>query len=618
MTALSQWTLSLLKSIKELTTEPKAKKPGDASSDSENSPKEKVPQVKVLIHDTAPKTIFFSSEHKKSSSSSSSSSSSGSGSDSAEVKAEKKQDPPGPIEEKKKIVNTSTSSTSPTTIPLDNPPKPLPKVQHGQPKKDAKPQVKKDDKPQVKKDDKPQIKKDVKTQVKKDDNPQVKKDDKPQVKKTTKMSLSMRPSLTTKQSTRTTTVEATPMKSSKKSQGSGAATTTEAKPAPKSRLAASTALTTVSSSSKRIPPVQEKLQPKPEAKAIKASPSQKVVGTQSLRSKPAAVSKPRTLLSQSQSQMLASKIVASQPSQAEKRQQKPASPSIDERSSWEEREKYLLKRLHEAEGLYAAQRNENIRLKMAFEDLKSVTEKRLGDIKDRMVAQNERYKQELLKYDSIISNQASTIAELQRQFLKLYQTKLSSVVIRKETLSESGGGLGEGDDIVDDDDDDDDEYYREDIDRSTGYAGGAKSFNNFCPCHTDMITLEKLISQQRVDIKNLERRLEASERNHVQQKVRYEEEIERLKKGRGLSYGKPDTNIMKRLDAYKLPELEEVCGKVMDALDRCLEGLPHHESMDALSSVDRDFSGRSPDDVVASLKRVRDILQIIITHMQIF
>lgn len=566
-----------MKSIKTLTVKLGLKKnSSDGNSGSDDDKKEKVPQVKVFVHDAPSKGSLFPNEKLESLSSS----------DSSSREAEtKKIKPQQPSNTKKKITTTSTSSTSPTNVPHD-PPKSTFKSQRSQTKN---------------------IEKEVKVQ-----QSQAKKTEKdPPKQKVTKVSLSARPSLTLKQSMRNTNINATPMRSSKKSQSLSTAATTEIKTQTKPQVKSS--LSTTLSSSKRVPPIQEKLQPKPAAKGIKTELSQKSVGTQSLRSKSSIAYKPHSLLSQSQS--LTSKSAFFQQTQPEKNQKGAASPTVDERNTWEERERYLLKRLHEAEGLYAAQRNENIRLKMAYEDLKSITEKRLGDIKDRMTTQGEKYKQELLKYDSIVSNQASTIAELQRQFLKLYQTKLSSVVIRRETLDEdNGGGLENDDDFINDDE----EYSREDNDRSGGYLGGPKSFNNFCPCHKDLITLEKLISQQSVDIKNLERRLEASERNHAQQKMRYEEEIERLKKGRGFSYTKSDGNIAKRLEAYKLPDLEVVCTKIMDALDRCLDGVPHHESMDALSSMDRDFVDKSPDEVIKSLKKIRDILQIIITHIQIF
>lgn len=564
VTALSQWTLSLLKSIKDLSIKLGA---NAVSSDSDSSSgKDKAPKVKVLVHDSSSKGSIFSVEHKKSSSSSSDSDTN----ERAKREKEKQVQPKNGTGKKGTIntTNTSTSSTSPAIVP----PKHQIKTQQPESKK-----VTNNEKPKQQQ------------QVKKVENDVSKP-------KSTKISASAR-------STRATNINATPMRSSRKTQVSSS-TVVDTKPTTKPVSAIAM--------SKRAPLHQEKNVSKPVAKTVKADSSpQKTVGSQSLRPRPVSTHKPKTLLSQSQSQSQLTSKMLSQMSQPEKRQTSASSPTAEERSSWEEREKYLLKRLHEVEGLYAAQWNENIRLRMAFEDLKSVTEKRLGDIKDRMAVQNEKYKQELLRYDSIVSNQASTIAELQRQFLKLYQTKLSSVVIRNE-------GLG-------DDDNDNDDYLRNDdyggeLDRPASYvgSGGGKSFNNFCPCHTDMITLEKLVSQQSVDIKSLEKRLEASERNHIQQKTRYEEEIERLRKSRGTSYSKSGGDVARRLEAYKIPELEAVCGKVMGALDKCLDDLPHHESMDALFAVDRNFVDKSPDEALKSLKQIRDILQIIITHIQIF
>lgn len=558
VTALSQWTFSLLKSIKDLSIKLGANVV--SSDDSSSSGKDKAPKVKVLVHDSSSKGSTFSVEHKKSSLSSSSSDSD----TNEKAKRDKeKQVPPKNDTGKKGTINTSTSSTSPAIVP----PKHQIKTQQPEPKKVTSNEKSKQQQ-----------------QIKKAENDVPKQ-------KTAKISASAR-------STRATNINATPMRSSRKTQiSSSTVVDTKSTTKPVSAMAMS----------KRAPLHQEKSVSKPVSKTAKVDSSpQKTVGSQSLRPRPVSAHKPKALLSQSQSQSQLTSKMFSQMSQPEKRQTSVSSPTMDERSSWEEREKYLLKRLHEVEGLYAAQRNENIRLRMAFEDLKSVTEKRLGDIKDRMAVQNEKYKQELLRYDSIVSNQASTIAELQRQFLKLYQTKLSSVVIRNE-------GLG------DDDNDNDDDYGGE-LDRPASYvgSGGGKSFNNFCPCHTDMITLEKLVSQQSVDIKSLEKRLEASERNHIQQKTRYEEEIERLRKSRGTSYSKSGSDVARRLEAYKIPELEAVCGKVMGALDKCLDDLPHHESMDALFAVDRNFVGKSPDEALKSLKQIRDILQIIITHIQIF
>lgn len=562
VTALSQWTFSLLKSIKDLSIKLGANVVSSDDDSDSSSGKDKAPKVKVLVHDSSSKGSVFSVEHKKSSSSSSSSDPD----TNEKAKRDKeKQVPPKNATGKKGTINTSTSSTSPAIVP----PKHQIKTQQPEPKK-----VTSNEKPKQQQ------------QIKKAENDVPKQ-------KTTKISASAR-------STRATNINATPMRSSRKTQvSSSTVVDTKSTTKPVSAM----------TMSKRAPLHQEKSVSKPVAKTVKVDSSpQKTVGSQSLRPRPVSAHKPKTLLSQSQSQSQLTSKMFSQMSQPEKRQTSVSSPTVDERSSWEEREKYLLKRLHEVEGLYAAQRNENIRLRMAFEDLKSVTEKRLGDIKDRMAVQNEKYKQELLRYDSIVSNQASTIAELQRQFLKLYQTKLSSVVIRNEGIED------------DEDNNDNDDDYGGELDRPASYIGngGGKSFNNFCPCHTDMITLEKLVSQQSVDIKSLEKRLEASERNHIQQKTRYEEEIERLKKSRGTSYSKPGSDVARRLEAYKIPELEEVCGKVMGALDKCLDDLPHHESMDALFAVDRNFVGKSPDEAFKSLKQIRDILQIIITHIQIF
>ena len=338
------------------------------------------------------------------------------------------------------------------------------------------------------------------------------------------------------------------------------------------------------------------------AKAAIPTLVQKHPVAQSLRPKSGVVPKMQTSLSQSTVRRAGS----SPPTKTEKQHQQKASIS-DERKFWEDRERYLLRRLHEVEGLYAAQRNENMRLRMAFEDLKSVTEKKLGDIKDKIAAQNERYKQELSRYDSIVNSQATTIGDLQKQFLKLYQAKLSSVVIRRESAPYKN-------DYDDDDDDDDDYYYDRGSERA---SGGGKSFNNFCPCHTDMAMLERLVSLQGTDIKSLEKRLEMSERSHAQQRKKHEEEMAQPRKNPALLHSKPGLSGPKKLDEYKLPELEGMCKKVMDALDKCIKDVPPSVPVDELSSVDRGFTDRGLEETLKGLIRIREILEVIITHTQI-